>query len=64
VTVEIKCRICMIFNRQWSVGVIGTRAPVCAVLESVIIVSVIVLMLWYVSVSTIVLVPVPELVTM
>jgi len=56
--VEIKCRI---FNRQWSVGVIGTRAPVCAVLESVIIVSVIVLMLWYV---TIVVVSVPELVTM
>lgn len=65
-TVEIKCRICMIFNRKWSVGVIRTRASVCAVLESRVIVSVIVLMLWYVSVSTIVLVPgpVPELVTM
>ena len=61
-TVDIKCRICTIFNRQWSVGVIGTRASVCAVLESVIV-SVIVLMLWYVSVSTIVVVPVPELVT-
>ena len=55
----MKCRICMIFNRQWSVGVIGTRASVCAV----VIVSAVVLILWFVSVSSIEVVPVPELVT-